>query len=108
MVNLHGRDPLMGMVAGNIVVSGASTNVVGGPMTAGTFDADGSGLLTFAAFKQVPIVVGTVINGGDTTTSVGGYLTFTGVTVSNAYLRMGPTPESACTVAVQITGLRQI
>lgn len=108
MVNLHTRDTKLGAIVGNIVVSGAATNVIGGSITVGTFDADGSGLLTFPKFKDTPVIVGQVINGGDTTTSVGGYLTFTGVGVSNAYLRMGPTPESACTVAVQIFGLQQI
>lgn len=112
MVNLYGRDPLMGIIAGNIQLSaateGSATNVVGGTITVGTFDSDSSGLLTFPKFKQVPIVAGSVIDGADTTTSVGGFLTFTGVTVSNAYLRMGPTPNSSVLVSVSIMGIRQI
>ena len=111
MVNLHTRDPLLGFLAGNIKLSaateGSATNVVGGTITVGTFDSDSSGLLTFPPFKDTPVIVGQV-KGGDTTTSVGGFLTFTGVGVSNAYLRMGPTPASTVTVGIAIAGKVQL
>jgi len=68
-----------------------------------TFDSDCSGLITFNTFNAVPAVVAQV-NGGDTTSGVGGYLTLTGITVSNAYVRMGPTPNSGVTVGVIAIG----
>jgi len=103
MVLLHNKSAQLAMVAGNVVISGAFTNVVGGAMTAGTFDSDGSGLITYNTFNAVPTVVGT-IKGGDTGTGVGGLLTITGATVSNAYVRIGPTPSSGVTVGVIAIG----
>lgn len=109
MVNLHDRNPLIGIVACNLPISGKTTNVFGGPMTAGTFDADGSGSITYPAFKITPVVIGQVVrNTAGASTAVGGYLTFTGVGTSTAYVRMGNTIQSGCTVSIQITGIQQI
>ena len=105
---LSGKETRIATILANVVVSGACTNVINGKMTAGTFDSDGSGLLTYDKFAQVPSLFYSVINGGGTTTSVGGTVTLTGATVSNVYLRIGPSPASSLTVSVQVTGIQNL
>lgn len=105
---ITGKETRLATILANVIVSGGCTNVVNGNMTAGTFDSDGSGLLTYDKFGSIPKILGQVISGGSTTTSVGGFLTFTGITVSNAYLRMGPTPASSVTVSVMVCGIQNL
>ena len=105
----HGKDVQLGYILADVVISGAATQVLGGALTASTtFDSDGSGLLTFDPFAQPPRVICFASSGAGTTTAVNGQLTTTGVTVSNCYLRNGPSPLSGLQVSVLLLGLQKL
>ena len=79
----------LSIIQGKIIQSGSCTDVIGGTMTAATFDGNGSSLITWApAFISAPLACLTVMSGiGGSALTASNYLVMlTGVTVSNAYV----------------------
>lgn len=100
MVLLHDKGTKLAILAGKLKLSSAFTDVIGGTMTVGTADGDGSALITWApAFISAPIVVGTAFSAGATSTTIMG-VQFTGVTVSNAYIECYASGGSVNIIAV--------
>lgn len=103
MTTFHGKPPQLAIIAGKIVMSGNCTDVIGGTMTAGTFDGDSSGLITWTPpFKSAPTVMASLNSGGATTTSP--VVRITGVGVGTAYVTMGESPLSGFTVGIIAIG----
>ena len=83
MTLLHNKPTKLSIIAGKVVLSGSCTDVIGGTMTAGTFDSAGSGLITFSpAFISAPIVFAQAASAASTTATIMP-VAVTGVTVSN-------------------------
>jgi len=90
----------MAMIAGKVVGSGSCTGVIGGTMTAGSFDSGGSALITRApAFKTAPIVVGNAFSAAATTGSIMP-INISGVTVSNCTVQYYASGGSINLVAI--------
>ena len=94
---LHNKPTKLGIVAGKIKVSGACTNVYAGVMTCGSFDAAGSGLVTFTPFVSAPSIVATYEGFGTRSANIT-TVQLTGATVSNVYVSIGTTPASGGTI----------
>ena len=98
-----GRGGNVGFVGGRVVASGAATNVVGGTLTAASWDGDASGVLTWTPlFKVAPNIVCspasnamvTVQLTGLGTNTAGFYVITSGATASAANFNIwifGPT-----------------
>lgn len=103
MALFHDKPTQLAMICGKVVLTGNCTDVIGGTMTAGTFDVDGSGLLTWAPpFISAPIILGTSNSGALTVTSP--TVRFTGVGVSTAYLTVGATASEEQTIGIVLMG----
>lgn len=100
---LHNKPTKLGIVAGKIKASGAATNVYAGSLTAGTFDAGGSGLVTFPPFISAPAIVATYEGFGTRTANITN-VQLTGATVSNVYVSIGTTPASGGTIHLVAIG----
>ena len=86
MALFHGKETRLGYIIGKVVLSGSCTDVIGGTMTAGAFDAEGSGLITFAPpMVTAPIILANAFSAGAVTGSLMP-VNITGVTVSNFYI----------------------
>lgn len=87
MVLLNDKPTRLAIIVGKYLLSGNCTDVIGGTMTAGTADAYGSNLITWAPpFISAPIILVNAISAGATTATIMP-ISITGVTVSNAYLQ---------------------
>lgn len=87
MALFNDKPTQFGFIVGHIAGSGSATGVIGGTMTAGTFDSGGSALITFAPpFISAPIVVAQALSAAATTASIMA-VNVTGVTVSNCYIQ---------------------
>ena len=107
----HGKNVQLGYIVGKINQSGSCTDVIGGTMTAGTFDSAGSGLITFAPpFVSAPIVQVSIqggIDGGGATLTASNYLVqMTGVGVSN--VSIAGTEGSGLIVGITAIGLQKL
>lgn len=94
----------LAVIAGTIVLSGSATNVVGGVMTAGTFDADASAALTFDAFKAAP----RVFLSPNTNVDLGYQLTGLGVSNVSVRLIMSAATASGGDFNVMLIGLQNL
>jgi len=102
---LHDKDPQVALIFGKCPTSGNFSQVIGGTMTAGTWDDETSSLITWAPpFISAPILIGTLMSGGLTTTSP--VVRFSGVGVSNAYVTMGETAlaNTGATISILAIG----
>jgi hypothetical protein len=90
MALFNDKPTQLAMIAGKYEMSAGCTGVIGGTMTAAAMTA--SALLTFAPpFISAPIIVASIqsgIIGGAVLTASNFLVSFTGVTVSNAYISM--------------------
>jgi len=80
-------------------------NQIGAKFSAGTMDTDGSGEINWLpAFNSAPIVFATVMSGVGSRSSSFGAVQLTGITVSNCYVVIGPTPASNITLGMIMIG----
>ena len=101
---LHDKDPQVALIFGNCPTSGTFSQVIGGTMTAGTWDDETSALITWAPpFIVAPTLIATLMSGGGITTSP--TVRFSGVTVSNAYVSLGETAIANTGATVSIIAI---
>ena len=108
MVLLNAKPTQLAILVGHYVSSSGFTDVIGGTLTAGTADSEGSALITWApAMISAPKIFLQPRSGGSA--NVLDFNAFaTGVTVSNAYIAQclsgGQTASTATGVDVLIIG----
>lgn len=108
MTVLAGINQNFGCIIGRITASGGATGVIGGTMTAGTFDSAGSGLITFApAFKAVPTILATYQGFAANTANITA-VQLSGAGVSNVYVSIGTTPASGGIISLAAFGLQAL
>jgi len=107
----HGKETRLGYIIGKIIQSGNCTDVIGGTLTNGTFDGEGSGLITFAP----PFISAPTINvsiqaglegGGAVLTASNYFVSVTGVTVGTCYVQ--GTQGSGLTIGFTALGLQKM
>lgn len=111
MALFNDKPTQLAMILGKYVMSGGCTDVIGGTMTAGTADANGSALITFAPpFISAPVVIAQLqagVGGGGAALTASNYSWMvTGVTVSNCYI--ATLNGSGCTYSFSILGLARL
>lgn len=100
MVLFHDKGTKMAILAGKLTLSGGFTDVIGGRMTVGTADGDGSALITWApAFISAPVIVAQAFSAASTTTTIMG-VALTGITVSNASIECYASGGSVNIIAI--------
>lgn len=104
MTNLHNKPSKIAFIAGKIKASGSCSQVIGGTMTAGTFGAAGSGLITFdPPFISTPAIFAS-LEGWGVYTSNKTCVQLTGAGVSSVYVAIGTTPCSGATIHLLAMG----
>jgi hypothetical protein len=100
MTLFNDKPTQLATIVGKYVCSGGCTDVIGGTMTAGTADAGGSALITWApAFISAPVIIAQGFSAAGTTSTLMGCLV-TGVTVSNAYIECYASGGSVNVIAI--------
>ena len=104
MTLFHVKPPQLAFIAGKIVCSGSATGVIGGTMTAGTFDNESSALIEWQPpFVSAPQILAS-INSGLNATITSPVVRFSGVTACGAYMTMGETGLSGATIGILLLG----